>query len=200
MTTSRCHASPSSALLVLKLTTYTHPGFLHFDNSLRRECAFSPQRRSPIFFANLCDRNAPFPPKGTMPCITAGKGSAHFCPAASWQVASQNRAAQLARGVWCVVSSCCYGKADDTLAERLRRRPAKPMGSPRVGSNPTGVVLIPRQAQVRVTCAPGFSCTRWRNTLPGRLELPTLRLTASRSNQLSYGSSCRPRMGDVKKP
>ena len=31
---------------------------------------------------------------------------------------------------------------NDTLAERLRRRPAKPMGSPRVGSNPTGVVLI----------------------------------------------------------
>ena len=30
----------------------------------------------------------------------------------------------------------------DTLAERLRRRPAKPMGSPRVGSNPTGVVSI----------------------------------------------------------
>ena len=28
------------------------------------------------------------------------------------------------------------------------------------------------------------------NTLPGRLELPTLRLTASRSNQLSYGSDC----------
>ncbi len=30
----------------------------------------------------------------------------------------------------------------DTLAERLRRRPAKLMGSPRVGSNPTGVVLV----------------------------------------------------------
>ena len=29
---------------------------------------------------------------------------------------------------------------NDTLAERLRRRPAKPMGSPCVGSNPTGVV------------------------------------------------------------
>ena len=27
----------------------------------------------------------------------------------------------------------------DTLAEWSRRRPAKPMGSPRVGSNPTGV-------------------------------------------------------------
>ena len=32
--------------------------------------------------------------------------------------------------------------SNDTLAERLRRRPAKPMGSPRVGSNPTGVVLV----------------------------------------------------------
>jgi hypothetical protein len=31
--------------------------------------------------------------------------------------------------------------AIDTLAEWLRRRPAKPMGSPRVGSNPTGVAL-----------------------------------------------------------
>ena len=31
--------------------------------------------------------------------------------------------------------------AEDTLAEWLRRRPAKPMGSPRVGSNPTGVVF-----------------------------------------------------------
>ena len=33
-----------------------------------------------------------------------------------------------------------HNKHRDTLAERLRRRPAKPMGSPRVGSNPTGVV------------------------------------------------------------
>ena len=38
----------------------------------------------------------------------------------------------------------CYTmlrSAEDTLAERLRRRPAKPMGSARVGSNPTGVEL-----------------------------------------------------------
>ena len=35
---------------------------------------------------------------------------------------------------------CCLRLSLDTLAERLRRRPAKPMGSPRVGSNPTGVV------------------------------------------------------------
>ena len=32
-------------------------------------------------------------------------------------------------------------RSDDTLAEWLRRRPAKPMGSPRVGSNPTGVAV-----------------------------------------------------------
>ena len=32
--------------------------------------------------------------------------------------------------------------ATDTLAEWLRRRPAKPMGSPRVGSNPTGVASM----------------------------------------------------------
>ena len=30
----------------------------------------------------------------------------------------------------------------DTLAEWLRRRPAKPVGSARVGSNPTGVDLL----------------------------------------------------------
>ena len=41
------------------------------------------------------------------------------------------------------VAHCANNFCDllkDTLAERLRRRPAKPMGSPRVGSNPTGVV------------------------------------------------------------
>ena len=42
-----------------------------------------------------------------------------------------------AAGAMCLVSNV----HNDTLAERLRRRPAKPMGSPRVGSNPTGVVL-----------------------------------------------------------
>ena len=34
-----------------------------------------------------------------------------------------------------------------------------------------------------------------RCSLPGRLELPTLRLTASRSNQLSYGSTALVRAG-----
>ena len=35
-----------------------------------------------------------------------------------------------------------FGFADDTLAERLKRRPAKPMGSPPMGSNPTDVVFF----------------------------------------------------------
>ena len=41
-----------------------------------------------------------------------------------------------------VLGLLTYG-AEDTLAERLRRRPAKLMGPPRVGSNPTGVVSCP---------------------------------------------------------
>ena len=40
---------------------------------------------------------------------------------------------------------------DDTLAEWLRRRPAKPMGSPCVGSNPTGVVLHLQSARAWMT-------------------------------------------------
>ena len=39
---------------------------------------------------------------------------------------------------------------DDTLAKRLRhrlrRQPAKPMGSPRLGSNPTGVLFAHRRS------------------------------------------------------
>ena len=34
------------------------------------------------------------------------------------------------------------GDRVDTLAEWLRRRPAKPVGSARVGSNPTGVASL----------------------------------------------------------
>ena len=44
-----------------------------------------------------------------------------------------------------------YRKAEDTLAERLRRRPAKPMGSPRVGSNPTGVDSLKQKHDNRST-------------------------------------------------
>ena len=34
-----------------------------------------------------------------------------------------------------------FHRSKDTLAEWPRRRPAKPMGSPRVASNPRGVAL-----------------------------------------------------------
>ena len=53
----------------------------------------------------------------------------------------------------------------DTLAERLRRRPAKPMGSPRVGSNPTGVVS---------------------HCMPESLVNPSFRFRASPSRRLSH--------------
>ena len=50
--------------------------------------------------------------------------------------------------------ACPYERhSNDTLAEQLRRRPAKPMGSPRVGSNPTGVVCpIKQKTLVLRTC------------------------------------------------
>ena len=50
-------------------------------------------------------------------------------------------------GILNLGKDCCYYKDikclhSDTLAEWLRRRPAKPMGSPCVGSNPTGVDFV----------------------------------------------------------
>ena len=39
-------------------------------------------------------------------------------------------------------SICIQISNSDTLAEWLRRRPAKPLGFARVGSNPTGVVFL----------------------------------------------------------
>ena len=53
----------------------------------------------------------------------------------------------------------------DTLAEWLRRRPAKPMGSPRVGSNPTGVDMdaaTPPAASVfRISKGTKQNSARW---------------------------------------
>ena len=51
-----------------------------------------------------------------------------------------------------IFNPCCRFR-DDTLAERLRRRPAKPMGSPRVGSNPTGVVLHAIEQEMSEACS-----------------------------------------------
>ena len=65
--------------------------------------------------------------------------------------------------------------AEDTLAERLRRRPAKPMGSPRVGSNPTGVVSCPSCA-----CYASWTLTE---TNQSRMLCLTQQLTPRRSGQ-----------------
>ena len=80
------------------------------------------------------------------------------------------------RGVPLVSNLSCmqiFGRsisiATDTLAEWLRRRPAKPMGSPRVGSNPTGVASLhceKRTTKNRIidaktpcrTCCPANAC------------------------------------------
>ena len=54
------------------------------------------------------------------------------------QIESVARHGQMSPGSGKQLTADC---PEDTLAERLRRRPAKPMGSPRVGSNATGVDL-----------------------------------------------------------
>ena len=69
-------------------------------------------------------------------------------------------------------------KSSDTLAEWLRRRPAKPVGSARVGSNPTGVVLAVRAGKLQVN-ENYFSDGRKHNRKtmgPVRIELTTLGL------------------------
>ena len=53
------------------------------------------------------------------------------------------------------------GSAEDTLAERLRRRPAKPMGSPRVGSNPTGVDFASSMLPWRALFGCGIAKRLW---------------------------------------
>ena len=59
----------------------------------------------------------------------------HMCRACS-EIAPKGAASDR-----CHLSSTNFSHSfsKDTLAEWLRRRPAKPMGSPRVGSNPTDV-------------------------------------------------------------
>ena len=60
---------------------------------------------------------------------------------------------------------------------RLRRRTPYPLGQRTICTSPSLFVQGRPTRSVAVA-----------KPLPGRLELPTLRLTASRSNQLSYGS------------
>ena len=72
----------------------------------------------------------------------------------------------------------------DTLAEWLRRRPAKPMGSTRAGSNPAGVAFAhssccdvsptPHQLTARRSgCFIQALVGQLRNMRPERFERPT---------------------------
>ena len=59
----------------------------------------------------------------------------------------------------CPVLGCMTCVAEGPLAEQLRRQPAKPMGSPRVGSNPTGVVFFLRASCLSLPRSPShFLC------------------------------------------
>ena len=118
------------------------------------------------------------------------------CPPRGWPLQAHERAHHSA---W---------EACDTLAERLRRRPAKPMGSPRVGSNPTGVALqrsplltIVSTARTMVTgrrrALPSAELTQWLMTASCSLIL-CMRL-ALRGNNIIPISCCHRHFGRVAK-
>ena len=83
--------------------------------------------------------------------------------------------------------------AEDTLAERLRRRPAKPMGSPRVGSNPTGVVCCLRRcccicARLWNRLGPAWRCGKLHAVSEDRTH--DLRIMRPTRCQLRYHRRC----------
>ena len=59
-------------------------------------------------------------------------------------------------------------RANDTLADWLRRRPAKPMGSPRVGSKPSGVEFADLHCGAIAATPKGFELLH--NVLITKLE------------------------------
>ena len=69
------------------------------------------------------------------------------------------------------------------VSERMRREAAK-----LVCSQDRSIFPFDSLARLGRPCPDAMRSNNNGKTLPGRLELPTLRLTASRSNQLSYGS------------
>ena len=79
-------------------------------------------------------------------------------------------------------------------AEAQHAKRSEPLERERACANRHGARCCARLAKAHLLPDTNtfWRCPRWfaGNALPGRLELPTLRLTASRSNQLSYGSSC----------
>ena len=80
-----------------------------------------------------------------------------------------------------------YRKAEDTLAERLRRRPAKPMGSPRVGSNPTGVDSLKQKHDNRSTPS---SCYETASSVGAERSVQKQKRSWSTQKQMRWGRSC----------
>ena len=84
---------------------------------------------------------------GALASASRTRSENHALDQASWDtgllsVSLEISLAAAASGATAVaIREAAEMRPDDTLAEWLRRRPAKPMGSPRVGSNPTGVVF-----------------------------------------------------------
>ena len=89
----------------------------------------------------MADKRTACPAHKNHMCTALGRAAWPSSPQALSMQNLSNRFAHAMARIWiCLVIQPRIELPRDTLAEWLRRRPAKPMGSPRVGSNPTGVV------------------------------------------------------------
>ena len=80
---------------------------------------------------------------------------------------------------------------DDTLAEWLRRRPAKPMGSPCVGSNPTGVVFVATSTRCSSSAGPRGPRSRLDARRESEVEVPRRSPAQQRVDATSVRSTAR---------
>ena len=95
----------------------------------------------------------------------------------------------------CVLAGCVELpralRTDSSQTNRFARTRASPPKKMQVTAPGRREAPVHQQEQRQTSQESIFPTASWNkqfNALPGRLELPTLRLTASRSNQLSYGS------------
>ena len=98
----------------------------------------------------------------------------------------------------CVLAGCVELpralRTDSSQTNRFARTRASPPKKMQVTAPGRREAPVHQQEQRQTSQESIFPTASWNkqfNALPGRLELPTLRVTASRSSQLSYGS-CMP--------
>ena len=181
----------------------------HFWNTLRSQCAALAQAPHPPFLSLSLSRACAF--VLSLPislsrglshshslslsrCLTISLSYLYLClsPFASPGSATPSPRFHLARPTALQWSFAPLLQLEDTLAERLRRRPAKPMGSPRVGSNPTGVAFLAGSHIFRRQGPPALP-----RICRFRITLPSLRLLALTCWSARDAFTCSPIAGQL---